>query len=49
MVEIATGERLIVHELNDDERPTPEPGANVVLSWHARHSLVIGEGPEDAA
>ena len=45
VVEIATGERLIVHELNDDERPTPEPGANVVLSWHARHSLVIGEGP----
>ena len=45
VVEIATGERLIVHELNDDERPTPEPGASVVLSWHARHSLVIGEGP----
>jgi spermidine/putrescine transport system ATP-binding protein len=45
VVEIATGERLIVHELNDDERPTPEPGASVVLSWHARHSLVIDAEP----
>ena len=45
VVEIATGERLIVHELNDDERPIPEPGASVVLSWHARHSLVIDGEP----
>jgi spermidine/putrescine transport system ATP-binding protein len=43
VVEIATGERLIVHELNDDERPSPAPGENVVLSWQARHSLVIEE------
>ncbi len=32
VVEIVTGERLIVHELNDDdERPSPEPGESVVL------------------
>ncbi len=43
VVEIPTGDRLIVHELNDDERPTPAPGESVVLSWHARHSLVIDE------
>ncbi len=41
VVEIVTGERLIVHELNDDERPSPEPGTEVVLSWQARHSLVL--------
>ena len=42
VVEIVTGERLIVHQLNDDE--VPPPGArrtDVVLSWHARHSLVL--------
>ncbi len=43
VVEIPTGDRLIVHELNDDERPTPAPGESVVLSWHARHSLVIDQ------
>jgi spermidine/putrescine transport system ATP-binding protein len=43
VVEIPTGDRLIVHELNDDERPTPAKGESVVLSWHARHSLVIDE------
>ncbi len=47
VVEIVTGERLIVHELNDDdERPSPEPGESVVLSWHARHSLVIEDEQE---
>ena len=44
VVEIATGERLIVHQLNDDERPSPAPGQAVVLSWHARHSLIIDAG-----
>jgi spermidine/putrescine transport system ATP-binding protein len=43
VVEIVTGERLIVHELNDDERPSPQPGESVVLSWQSRHSLVIDE------
>ena len=47
VVEIVTGERLIVHELNDDERPSPEPGESVVLSWHSRHSLVIEEDIEE--
>jgi spermidine/putrescine transport system ATP-binding protein len=42
VVEIVTGERLIIHELNDDERPSPTPGERVVLSWQARHSLVVG-------
>ncbi len=41
VVEIVTGERLIVHELNDDERESAEPGDTVPLSWQARHSLVV--------
>jgi spermidine/putrescine transport system ATP-binding protein len=48
VVEIVTGERLIVHALNDDERPALEPGEEVVLSWQARHSLILdASGPED--
>ncbi len=43
VVEVVTGERLIVHQLNDDERPSPEAGDSVVLSWHARHSLLLDE------
>jgi spermidine/putrescine transport system ATP-binding protein len=43
VVEIATGERLIVHQLNDDETPLPEPGTEVVLSWHTRHSMVLND------
>ena len=49
VVEIVTGERLIVHALNDDERPAPEPGESVVLSWHARHSLVLEDDPQGDA
>jgi spermidine/putrescine transport system ATP-binding protein len=41
VVEIVTGERLIVHQLNDDERPIPEPGDEVVLSWPTRHSMIL--------
>lgn len=41
VVEVVTGELLIVHELNDDERPDRGPGESVVLSWHARHSLMV--------
>ncbi len=41
VVEIVTGERLIVHQLNDDEIPPPEPGTEVVLSWQTRHSMVL--------
>jgi spermidine/putrescine transport system ATP-binding protein len=43
VVEVVTGERLIVHELNDDDIPSPEPGDAVTLSWHARHSLLLDE------
>jgi len=39
VVELQTGERLIVHQLNDDESPVPDPGEDVVVSWAARHSL----------
>jgi spermidine/putrescine transport system ATP-binding protein len=46
VVEIVTGERLIVHELNDDERRAPDPDQAVVLSWHARHSLLVDAGEE---
>jgi len=45
IVEIQTGERLIVHELNDDvaERHT-DPGTEVTLSWPTDHSFVIDDG-----
>jgi spermidine/putrescine transport system ATP-binding protein len=48
VVEIVTGERLIVHQLNDDEIPAPEPGTEVVLSWQTRHSMVLGSNGEGA-
>ena len=49
VVEIATGERLIVHQLNDDERPVARARATTwSLSWHARHSLLL-EGPAAVA
>jgi len=41
VVEIVTGERLIVHELNDEDREPPRPGDRVSLSWEARHSLPL--------
>ena len=44
VVEIATGERLVVHELNDDEAVTAAPGDEVTLSWAERHSLVVESG-----
>ena len=45
VVEISTGERLIVHELNDDERPVPEPGDDVVLELARAPQPRVGEGP----
>jgi spermidine/putrescine transport system ATP-binding protein len=42
VVELPGGERLAVHELNDDDASTVEPGDPVTLSWPARHSLVVG-------
>ena len=44
-----TGERLIVHQLNDDEVPAPEPGTEVVLSWQTRHSMVLDAANGDGA
>ncbi len=45
LVELPSGERLVVHELNDDYVSTAEAGDPIVLSWAARHSLVVeGEG-----
>jgi spermidine/putrescine transport system ATP-binding protein len=46
VVEIATGERLVVHALNDDEVAPPAPGDVVNLSWAERHSLVVDRGDE---
>jgi len=42
VVELPDGGRLAVHELNDDDVSTVEPGDRVTLSWPARHSLVVG-------
>jgi spermidine/putrescine transport system ATP-binding protein len=41
LVELPTGERLVVHELNDDEADPIGPGDRIMLSWAARHSLVV--------
>ncbi len=48
LVELPSGERLVVHELNDDYVSTVEAGDPIVLSWAARHSLVV-EGEAAAA
>jgi hypothetical protein len=50
VVEIATGERLVVHELNDDEAAEAGPGDDVTLCWSERHSLIIdAEQPQPQA
>jgi spermidine/putrescine transport system ATP-binding protein len=41
LVELQSGERLVVHELNDDHVSTVEAGDPIVLSWAARHSLIV--------
>ena len=41
IVELSTGERLIVHELNDDTGGPSEAGTDVFLSWGTDHSFVI--------
>jgi spermidine/putrescine transport system ATP-binding protein len=41
VVEIVTGERLIVHELNDEDREPATPGETISLNWQARHSLLV--------
>lgn len=45
VVELPGGERLAVHELNDDEASTIGPGDAVTLTWPTRHSLVVGAEP----
>ena len=43
IVELVTGDRLIVHQLNDESSAGPTaPGTEVVLSWAAEHSFVVG-------
>ena len=41
IVELVTGERLIVHELNNDTGGPSEAGTEVYLSWSTDHSFVI--------
>jgi spermidine/putrescine transport system ATP-binding protein len=48
VVEIVTGERLIVHQLNDDEGTAHAAGDEVVLSWPARHSMVLSSNGDVA-
>jgi spermidine/putrescine transport system ATP-binding protein len=42
IVELQTGDRLVVHRLNDEDAPDPAVGERVVLHWTAEHSFVIG-------
>ena len=43
IVELATGERLTVHRLNDELGvEEPRPGDHVRLHWAAEHSYVVG-------
>jgi spermidine/putrescine transport system ATP-binding protein len=49
IVEIQTGERLIVHQLNDESGREPiAPGAPVLLGWATEHSFVIEGGAAPA-
>ena len=44
IVELTTGERLVVHRLNDEVRARPVVvGDRVTLHWAAEHSFVIEE------
>ena len=43
VVELPSGDRLAVHELNDDSASTVESGDPVTLNWSPRHSLVVAE------
>jgi spermidine/putrescine transport system ATP-binding protein len=49
VVLLPTGERLMVHRLNDEVgSEDPAPGHQVELRWAAEHSYVIGGAPHDA-
>ncbi|MGK2954775.1 MAG: ABC transporter ATP-binding protein [Solirubrobacterales bacterium] len=50
IVQIQTGERLLVHQLNDESGREPiTPGSEVVLGWATEHSFVIEENTREAA
>ncbi len=50
IVELTTGERLVVHRLNDEVRARPVVvGDRVTLHWAAEHSFVIEEAREEEA
>ena len=50
IVEIQTGERLIVHQLNDESGREPvAPGAEVTLGWATEHSFVIEKESTEAS
>jgi spermidine/putrescine transport system ATP-binding protein len=43
IVLLRTGERLMVHRLNDEVGATdPRPGESVMLRWAAEHSYIVG-------
>jgi spermidine/putrescine transport system ATP-binding protein len=45
IVEIQTGERLIVHELNDESQGVPvAPGTELLLGWKTENSFVVNRG-----
>jgi spermidine/putrescine transport system ATP-binding protein len=49
VVELATGDRLVVHRLNDEVRNRARPitvGDRLTLHWAAEHSFVIGGAHE---
>ncbi len=46
IVAAETGDRLVVHVLNDTDTPSGlVPGTEVTLGWAAEHSYVLGTGP----
>jgi spermidine/putrescine transport system ATP-binding protein len=50
IVELTTGDRLVVHRLNDEVRGRPiMVGDGVTLHWAAEHSFVIDEAREEEA
>jgi len=49
IVVLRTGERLMVHRLNDELGAVePRPGETVMLRWAAEHSYIVGSDPTPA-
>jgi spermidine/putrescine transport system ATP-binding protein len=47
IVLLQTGERLTVHQLNDEVGATdPRPGERVMLRWAAEHSYIVGSATD---